>query len=110
MATMAPAPAHTPSLAAMFAGHAREIEQARRVHFGERLDDFEHVAARTEIAAGARDHDRLDAFVAGGGAKDVAELGVAFEGERIFALRAIERDRCDRALDRKLDMLRRVAG
>ena len=81
---MAPAPAQTPSIAAMIGCGAARIALTSSpvmrvksssplgIHFGERLDDLEHVAAGTEIAAGAGDHDRLDAFVAGGGAKNVA--------------------------------------
>ena len=69
MARIAPAPAHTPSTAAMIgcgqariaadqvAGHAREVEQAALVHLGQRPDDLMDVAARAEIAAGAGDHD-----------------------------------------------------
>jgi hypothetical protein len=53
----------------------REIKQAARVHLGEQLDDLEHVAAGTKISAGAGDHDRLDALVARGGAKDIRKLG-----------------------------------
>ena len=43
------------------AGHAREVEQFRHAHFGERGDDVVHVAAGAEIAAGAGEHHRLDA-------------------------------------------------
>jgi len=61
MARMAPAPAQTPSTAAMMglrtgaqrfdqiAGHAREVEQAVRVHLRERADDLVHIAAGAEI-------------------------------------------------------------
>ena len=74
---IAPAPAQMPSIADndrlrtgahlldQLAGHAREGEQARHVvlalHLDQRTDDLVHVAAGAEIAAGAGDHDVLDA-------------------------------------------------
>ena len=69
---IAPAPTQTPSTRGddrlragahrldQVAGHAREGEQARHVHLGQRADDLVHVAARAEIAAGAGDHHGLD--------------------------------------------------
>jgi hypothetical protein len=42
------------------AGHAREFQQARHVHFDQRSDDLVHVAAGAEIAARAAQHDHLD--------------------------------------------------
>ncbi len=65
MARIAPAPAHTPSTAAMIGcGQARiawtrspvmrrEFEQPVIVHLGQRADDLVDVAARAEIAARA---------------------------------------------------------
>src|SRR5205823_6985565 len=56
-------------------------------------DDFVHISARAEIAAGAGDHHRLHLARVDKRAECVAQLGVAFEGQRILALRAVERDR-----------------
>ena len=65
IAMIAPAPAHTPSTAAMIGcGQARiartrspvmrvKLQQAVLVHLGQRADDFVDVAARAEIAARA---------------------------------------------------------
>ena len=65
IAMIAPAPAHTPSIAAIdrlragahrldqVARHAREGQQVRHAHLRQRADDLVHVAARAEVAAGA---------------------------------------------------------
>src|SRR5581483_2995232 len=66
------------------------------------------VAARAEIAAGAGDDDRLDAFVACRGAEDVGEFAIALEGQRILSLRPIERDGGDQLRDLQTHVLRRV--
>ncbi len=55
------------------------------------------VAARAEIAAGAGDHDGLHLRRVDEIAKGVAQLGVAFEGERVLPLGPVERDRRDAA-------------
>src|SRR5215204_6241485 len=91
------------------AGHAREGGQPLRAHLDQRPDDLEHVAAGREIAAGAGDHHRLHRVVLLAGKEEVGELAVAREGERVLALRAVERDRRDLVLDREQEMRRPVA-
>ena len=122
MAMMAPAPAHTPSMAAMIGCGAARIaltsSPVMRVKSRSPLVSISVSGLMISNTSPPEQKlppapvidDRLDAFVAGGGAKNIAELGVAFEGQRILALRTIERDGRDRALDRKAHMLRRVAG
>ena len=108
MAMIAPAPAHDAvdrsddRLRAgahrvdQVAGHARELEQPVAVHFGQRADDLVDVAARAEIAARAGHDDALArSRVAVSDAEGIAQLGVAFERQRILALGPVERDRRD---------------
>jgi MFS family permease len=91
------------------AGHAREGEKAIGVavllHLDQRADDFMHVAAGAEIAAGACEDDGLDGFVVDQLAKEIAQLAVGVEGERIFSLRPVQRDDADLALNVPLEML-----
>src|SRR5262249_18424768 len=87
---------------------AGEIQKLRRLHLDQRLDDFEHVAAGAEIAAGAGDDERLDGFLPGGRAEEIDDLGVALEGERIFLIGPVERDAGDLAVDRQADGARLV--
>jgi hypothetical protein len=78
------------------AGHAAEREQpahlARLLHLDQRPDDFVHIPARAEVAAGAGHHDGLHFLRVGEIAEGVAKLGVRFEGQRVLALGAIEGD------------------
>ena len=118
---IAPAPAHTPSIAAMIGcGQARialtsspvilvKFEQARRAHLDQRADDLEHVAAGAEIAAGAGDDERLHALVLRRRAKDAGDLVVALEGQRVLALRPVERERRDLAGDLEADVAALIA-
>ena len=113
IARIAPAPAHTPSIAAMIGcGQARiafttspviRVKSSRsdRVHLDQRPDDLEHVAAGAEIAAGAGDDEGLDGLVLRGGAEDVGDLGVALEGQRVLLVRPVERQGRDLAVDRE---------
>src|SRR5262249_24360278 len=87
-----------------------EVEQADCVHLDERADDLEHVAAGAEIPALAGDDEGLHALVAGGGAKDVADLGVALEGERVLPVGPVQRQGRDLAVDRETQVLRLVIG
>ena len=75
------------------AGHAGEFEQADRIHLDQRTDDLEHVAAGTEIAALAGEDERLDLIVTRSGAENAGDLGIALEGERVLAVRPVERQR-----------------
>ena len=98
IARQAPAPAQTPSIAAIdrlragadrldqIAGHAREREQALHVALGQRRDDLVHVAAGAEIAAGTGQHHRLDVVAGRQVAEGVAQLGVGVEGQRVLPL------------------------
>ncbi len=61
----------------------------------QRADDFVHIAARAEVAAGAGDHDGLHVVGPFELVKQVAQFGVAVEGERVLALRAVQRDGAD---------------
>jgi len=65
----------------------------------QRADDLVHVAAGAEVAAGAGDHHHLDVRVEAQRAEQVAQLGVGLEGERVLALRPVQRDRGDLAVD-----------
>ena len=92
------------------AGHSCEGEEVGHRHSGQRLDDFEDVAARAEIVAGAGQHDR--AYVGGMAkiAEEVAQFGIAFECQRIFLVRPVERDRRHAAVlaRRPTEMARRI--
>src|SRR5258708_6170478 len=81
----------------------------RQLHLDQRPDDLVHVAARAEIAAGAGHHHGADLAHIGELAEQVAELGVAREGQRVLALRPVERDRRDRSVDRPAEMRGREA-
>jgi hypothetical protein len=90
------------------AGHAGEVEQVDRIHFNQRADDLEHVAAGAEIAALTRDDKNLDLLVLRRRAKDVRDLGIAFEGQRVLLVRPVERKRRDLAVNLKADVPRLV--
>src|ERR1700678_130499 len=82
----------------------------RRVDFDQRADDLEYVAARGKVAARAGDHDGLDALVLCGRAKQIGDLGIAVERQRVLAVGAIERQRRNLAVDRETDMAGAVIG
>ncbi len=73
-------------------------------------DDFEHVAARREIAAGAGDDHNLDVVIHRAGAEEIRQFAVALEGQRIFALRPVQRHRRDAIGHRQQEMLRLELG
>ena len=112
MARIAPAPAQTPSTAAITGwGQARmaltrspvirvKAMQVAHVHAGQRRDDLVHVAAGAEVAAGAGDHHRLDLAAVGQVAEEVAQLGVGVEGERVLPLGPVQGDEGDARFDR----------
>ena len=118
MAMIAPAPAQTPSIAAMIGcGQARiafttspvilvKSSSSVVAHLGQRLDDLEHVAAGAEVAARAGDDDGLDLLVLRRGAEQVDDLGVAVEGQRILLVGPVERQRRDLAVDREAHVAR----
>ena len=54
------------------------------VIFGQRADDLVHVAAGAEVAAGAGDDDGLDVARVDEAAKQVAQLGIRLERQRIL--------------------------
>ena len=91
------------------ARHARELEQAGQVALGERTDDLVHVAARAEVATGSGDHDGADVGRRVQRAEEVAQLRIGGEGQRILALRAVERDDTDalRQLEAEVGRLKR---
>ena len=89
------------------AGHAREVQQARGVHAGQRADDLVYVAAGAEIAAGAGDDDGADVVRVAKRAEQVAQLGVGVEGQRVLALRPVQRDGADAALAAATESARR---
>src|SRR5665213_827885 len=86
------------------AGHARESAQSRAVKPRQRADDFVHVAARAEVAAGAADDDRANFLHRHQCAEEITQLSIGLEGERILALRAIQRDEADTFLVAPLEM------
>ena len=100
IARIAPAPAQTPSTAAMIGCGQERIARTRspviRVKRSrpsssiliERTDDLMDVAARAEIAARAAQHDDFHLARVLQCAERVAQLVIAVEGQRILALRA----------------------
>ena len=104
MATMAPAPAQTPSMAATIGcGQARialtrspvmrvNISSSGAFSAHQRADDLVHVAARAEVVAGARHHHGVHVGGVLQLAEQVAQFGVRVEGERVLALGPVERD------------------
>ena len=115
IARIAPAPAQTPSTAAMIGCGQWRIAltrspvmrvKARRsgiFMLGQRLDDLEHVAARAEIAALAGQHDGAHVRGVDEVAKQIAQLRVGFEGQRVLALGTVEPDRRDAAILARLE-------
>ena len=89
------------------AGHARELQQPGVVHFRQRADDLVDVAARAEIAARAANARRLSPACVGQRAEGVAQLGIAFERQRVLPLRPVERDRRDAVRELPQEVLRR---
>ena len=72
------------------AGHAGELDQPAIVHPGQRADDVVDVAAGAEIAPRAGDDDAFDLRRMAKLEKQVAKLGIAFEGQRILALGPVQ--------------------
>ena len=66
-----------------------------------------HVAAGAEIAAGARDDDRFDIVHMLQGAERVAQFGVRLERQRVLAVRPVDGDRRDLAVDVPGEVFRR---
>ena len=58
-----------------------------RIHARQRPDDLVHVAAGAEVAARAGDDDRLHVARVDERAKQVAQLRVRIERQRVLALR-----------------------
>src|ERR1700716_3130520 len=96
MARMAPAPAHTPSMAATIGcGQARIAlitSPVLRVNSSRSADD-----------------ESLDGLLLGRSAEEIGQLRVALEGERVLLVGPVERDGRDLAVDRQPNMLRGVA-
>jgi hypothetical protein len=111
---MAPAPAQTPSTRAMahgldeIAGHAREEQQFGHRQIDQRRDDVVHVAAGTEVLTRAVNHHGFDVGRVGQLPEQIAQFGIRFEGERVFALRAVQREGGDSGRHRPAEMLRLV--
>ena len=87
------------------AGHAREFQQLRHFHLGQRADDFVHVAARAEIAARSG-HD--DGFYFGCPLKaceQITQLGIRLERQRVFLLGPVQRDDADLSIHFPEEML-----
>ena len=84
-------------------GHSRECNQVRHFHFGQRFDDLEDVAARGEVSASARQHDRAHIRGMGQIAEEIAELSIGVEGQRILAFRPIEPHRRDAPVIARLE-------
>src|SRR5947207_13296191 len=74
------------------------------MHLEERLDHLEHVATGSEIPTGAGDDERFNRLLLRRRAKQVRELRVTVEGERILLIRPVEGDGGDLAVDRKANM------
>ena len=74
------------------AGHLGEGEEFGRSALRQRTDDFVDVAARTEVIFRAGQHDRLDVRLVIERTKEVAQLGVQLESERILPLGPLQRD------------------
>jgi len=92
------------------AGHSRELQQLRHAHADQRPDDLVHVAAGAEVPAFAGQHHRLDVGGIGQGAEQFAQLLVRIEGERVLAVRPIQRKDADILLHAPDEVLGLVAG
>src|SRR6185312_14843485 len=88
------------------AGHAGEGEKLLHVHADQRTDDIVDIAAGAEIAAVGQEHHRIDVAGIDEIAERVAKLGIAFEGQRVLALRPVEPDGGDAIFDLPEKMLR----
>src|SRR3989442_8909614 len=87
------------------ARHARELEQLRHLHPGERADDLVHVATGTEISSGATEYNALDLLFALETKEKISQLGIRLECQGILALRAVQGDDADPAFDAPEEML-----
>jgi hypothetical protein len=90
------------------ARHTGECKQPVHVvlalHLDKRADDFVHVAAGTEIAAGTRDHHCLDRARVRQVAEQVPEFRIRLERQWILPLRTVKGDRGHLAVDLPLEM------
>ena len=91
-----------------FSWHAGESGETLGVHLDQRSDDFEHVAARGEIATGAGHDDGLDFFIHRAGAEEIGELAIALESQRILSLRPVQRHGGDAVDHGEQEMLWRI--
>jgi hypothetical protein len=69
-----------------------------------------HVAARTEVAARALDHDAVHIGGVAQLLEQVAQFGVRRESQRVLAFRPVQRDEADAVLDFPGEVLGRVAS
>src|SRR5882672_3966992 len=79
------------------AGHAREFQQLGRRHLGQRPDDLVHVAARAKVFSFSTNNYRLYRRFILESEKQIPELRIRLERERILLLGTIQRDHADLA-------------
>ena len=87
------------------AGHLGEPHQVARLHFDQLADDLVDVAAAAEPASFAADHQHADAGVMWQFSEQVAEVGVALEGQRVQLVRPVQRDGRDAVADGEPEVL-----
>jgi hypothetical protein len=122
IATIAPAPAQTPSIAATIGcGQARivftrspvirvNISSSGAFRRHQRADDLVHVAARAEVVASAVDHDGFHIVGVLQVGEQLAQLGIRVERQRVLALGPVQRHMADPILDLPGEVLRLIAG
>src|SRR5262249_49071242 len=77
------------------AGHTGELEVPAHVAPEELTDDAMHITAGAEGAAGTGQHDGSDGVIAAQRLKEVAQLSVDVEGQRVEHLGTVQRNRGD---------------
>ena len=88
-----------PHCADEVAGHARKAKQALAAHLDEWADDLVHISARAEVSARAAQNDSLHPIIVVKRIEGRAQLLIAVEGQRVLALGAVERNRCNAVLE-----------
>jgi hypothetical protein len=86
-------------------GHLGEAHQAGGVHLDQLADDLVDVAAAAEALALATDHEHPGVAAVRQLGQEVAEVGVALEGERVQLLGPVEGHRGDPVGDGEVEVL-----
>src|SRR5262245_7913059 len=91
-------------------GHPREFQKALHIAARQRPDNVVNVAAGAEVATVRAEHDDLDVVRPRQFAERLPKFGVAFEGDRILPLGALERDHRDTVLGGPIEVFRLKAA